>query len=85
MLYTTTSWINTPPYYVATQDCIAKVDYTVYNVHLTVDGVDLCQSNANASSTGTFWAPVKKGQTLRVYQTGNHSGTSGATTVYGLK
>ena len=85
LLYTTTSWINTEPYYVATEDCIVIVSYTGFCVYIVVDDVPMCRSNTNSSDTATFWAPLKKGQTLRVYQTGNHSGVTATTYVYGIK
>lgn len=76
---------NTYASYTATQDCWAVVSYTVYAVHFEIDGVDVFCSNANSQETGIFSAIVKKGQTVRVYQTGNHTGTSATLKIYGVK
>ena len=85
VIATYSSWIPVATPYTATEDCYVVVSYTVYNVHLEVDGVTIFQSNANASTTGCFSAFVKKGQTVALYQTGNHSGTSGSAVIYGVK
>lgn len=76
---------NTYTTYTATQDCWAIVSYTVYRVHFEVDGVDIFCSNANSSETGIFSALIKKGQVVRTYQTGNHTGTSAKLDIYGVK
>ena len=84
ILKTSSTYIPTSSPWTATEDCLAVVTYANYNIHLEIDGITVFQSNANSTSTAIFSAYLKKGQSLAVYQTGNHTGSEASVIVYGL-
>ena len=86
VIYSTTGYIATFPYYTATADGFVVVRQRGRTNHISIDGEDVAGSNSNSDEFGEIWCPIKKGQVLRVYQTGNHAGSEVSNVyVYGLK
>ena len=86
VIYSTTGFINTSPYYTATADGFVVVRQRGRTNHISIGGEDVAGSNSGSDEFGEIWCPIKKGQVLRVYQTGNHTGTEVSNVyVYGLK
>ena len=69
--------------FTATEDCWVVVHYYGGTIHISINNNSMV--TGKVSDSGDMFLPVKKGQTCKIYQTGNASNTGvSAVTVYGI-